>query len=79
MLSVFFMNIISLKCNFDNFVCYLSTSSHLFDIIVLVKTWLIDDIKLNIEGYQTLHSLGFQMESVYLFITVFQLIMFVLT
>jgi len=49
----------SIKCHFDELVCYLSTSNEPFDIIALSETWLTEETNFVIEGYQTSHSLGF--------------------
>jgi len=37
---------------------YLKSTSHIFDIIVLVETWLNDNLNICIDGYKYFHFLG---------------------
>ena len=50
-LSILHFNCRSLKRNFDNFVCTLSSFSHPFSIIALSETWLNDKETISMDGY----------------------------
>lgn len=57
-LSIFAMNIRSIRSHFDELVLLLNTYTLNFDIIVLSETWLDYDFKFVINGYQTINSIG---------------------
>lgn len=56
-LSIFSMNIRSLKANIDELLLLLNSINHSFDVIVLSETWLNEDINFLINGYESIHSL----------------------
>jgi len=57
-LSVFSLNIRSIRLHFDELTLYLKSHNSNFDIIVLSETWLLCDFKLNLKGYLTINSIG---------------------
>ena len=57
-LSIFVMNIRSIRRHFDELVLLLDTYTLSFDIIVLCETWLDYDFKFLLNGYQTINSIG---------------------
>jgi len=58
-LSVFSMNINSLKAHIYELIIYLINSiNNRFDVIVLSETWMKDEYNIKINGYQMFHSLG---------------------
>lgn len=57
-LSIFLLNIRSLKLHFDELALFLSTQEFNFNIIILGKTWLQHDFKFNLSGYQIVNSIG---------------------
>jgi len=56
--STFYCNIRSLVLHIDELLVYLKTTSHIFDIIVLIESWLNDNLNICIDGYKYFHSLG---------------------
>lgn len=56
-LSIFSMNIGSLKANIDELLLLLNSINHSFDVIVLSETWLNEDINFMTNGYKSIHSL----------------------
>lgn len=56
-LSIFAMNIRSIRLLFDELMLLLNTNSLNFDIVVLTETWLDYDFKFVLNGYQTI-SIG---------------------
>lgn len=50
-LSIFVMNIRSIRRHFDELVLLLNTYTFSFDIIVLCETWLDYDFKFLLNGY----------------------------
>lgn len=57
-LSIFTMNVRSIRLHFDELMLLLNTNSLNFDIIVLTETWLDYDFKFVLNGYQTINSIG---------------------
>lgn len=57
-LSIFVMNIRSIRRHFDELVLLFNTYTLSLDIIVLCETWLDYDLKFLLNGYQTINSLG---------------------
>lgn len=57
-ISVFSMNISSLKAHINELIIYLSSINNRFYIIVLSETWIKDECDIKINGYQVFHSLG---------------------
>lgn len=57
-LSLFSLNIRSIRLHFDELTLYLNSHHFNFGIIVLSETWLLSDFKLNLQGYKTINSIG---------------------
>jgi len=58
-LSIFHCNIRSINLHFNEFLVYLNSIPHTFDLIILTETWLSVNLNFNINVYKTYHSLGF--------------------
>ncbi|KAF0703212.1 Uncharacterized protein FWK35_00028895 [Aphis craccivora] len=58
-LSIFHCNVRSINLHFNEFLVYLNSIPHTFDLIILTETWLSVNLNFNINVYKTYHSLGF--------------------